>query len=123
MANHELSIKTYAVGLTRLRGWTFGAEAKGLSIDEWIQCRGPNNELVRVFFVLNDPIPKSFIAPNGNWFAFMPARQYPHAIDLLRNESPIRCVLDSSTGRFELWTSDEPVGERPGEGRRSIPST
>lgn len=43
---------------------------------------------------------------------FVHAAQYPWYVDLLRNERPVRCVIDKSDPKFSrLVTGDEPVGE------------
>lgn len=43
---------------------------------------------------------------------FVHASQYPWYADLLRNERPVRCVIDKGEPKWSrLVTGDEPVGE------------
>ena len=50
------------------------------------------------------------VSPSGNGVnVYMPASQYPHVLDLLRNEKPVYLhIYDSSAS---LATRAEPIGE------------
>jgi hypothetical protein len=107
-------VKTYKVYLTRERDYRLNNAADHLDFDEWMFCLGDNNNQVRIYFLLNETIPKSFASAN-QWYAFMPAKHYVYALDLLRNETPVTVWLDKEKGQFIIYTGAEPVGEGPGE--------
>jgi len=110
----SLEIKSYSVRLTKCRDWKFSPDAKNLDFDEWIFCRGINNQTIRIFFIKGE-VPKSFITREEHWYTFLHRDQYAYALDLLRNESPVMISVDTDNGRLNLYCGLEPVGEGPGE--------
>ncbi len=55
-----------------------------------------------------DAMPHDRQGPDGEIFMFLPLRQYPYIVDLLRNEKPVHYSFNNT--QAYLTTAKEPVG-------------
>jgi len=79
----------------------------------YIICRG--DEYHTMIFSLTDdtPVPENTFQPDSKrGTIFVPRWQFKWFLDLLRNEKPVYCFLNSTHPKWNsLYTGDEPVGE------------
>ncbi len=112
MSTETFEIKTYKVRMAReLNG---AAEGVMLQFPAYIECRGDDGYRVLIY-ALADASPKpanTFLPASKRGTIFVPRWQFRWFLDLLRNEKPVRCYLNSDTPRWNaLYTGPEPVGE------------
>lgn len=111
MPKTTFEIKTYSITLAREHNAT--ADGVNIKFPAYILCEGDTNYVV--IYVLDDtsPVPANSHLPgtkHGN--IFVPRWQYEWFIDLLRNEKPVFCTLNSDKPKWnELYSGKEPVGE------------
>lgn len=112
MTTQTFQINNYEVKIAR----EMNGSAQGLSLKfpVYILCRG--NEFHVVVYVLDDssPVPENTFLPQYKRGTIFVARwQYEWYLDLLRNEKPVYCYLNSNTPKWNsLYTGREPVGEQ-----------
>jgi len=108
MATVTFEIKTYQIKTAR--ELTAGAQ----KFRAYILCLG--DEYHTVVYVLDDtsPVPdNSFLPAAKRGTIFVPTWQYEWFVDLLRNEKPVYCYLNSDTPKWNsLYTGQESVGEQ-----------
>lgn len=112
MATVHFEVKTYEITVAReLNGTTGGLNLK---FPVCILCKGV--EYHAVVYALDDtsPVPaNTFLPAYKRGTIFVPRWQYEWFLDLLRNEKPVYCYLNSDTPKWNsLYTGAEPVGER-----------
>lgn len=111
MTTANFEVKTYEVSVAR----EMGGVAGGLSVKfpAYIICRG--DEYHAVIYALADtsPVPENTFIPSAKrGTIFVPRWQFEWFRDLVRNEKPIYCYLNSDTPKSNsISTSREPVGE------------
>ncbi len=78
-----------------------------------ISCRGSGYTLAIYFLTDQSYVPNNtFDVTLKRGTIYLPLDQYPVYIDLLRNEGPVYCFLNSSYPlQNGLYTGAEPVGE------------
>lgn len=111
MATVSFEVKTYEVKIAR----ELNGSAGGLSLKfpAYILCQGV--EYHAVVYVLDDtsPVPaNTFIPASKRGTIFVPRWQFEWFLDLVRNEKPVYCYLNSDTPKSNsLYTGAEPIGE------------
>lgn len=111
MATFTFQVNTYEIKIAR----EMNASAGGLSLKfpAYIVCRGA--EYHTVIYCLDDtsPVPANTFVPTfKRGTIFIPRWQFEWFVDLLRNEKPVYCYLNSDTPKWNsLYTGPEPVGE------------
>lgn len=111
MTKVTFEIKTYEVKIAR----ELNAVAEGLKLKfpAYILCRG--DEYHVVVYILDDssPVPSNtFIPAHKRGTIFVHRWQFEWYIDLVRNEKPVFCYLNSEAPNWNaLYTGQEPVGE------------
>lgn len=111
MAVIRFPLENYQVSLGQSITSTWGGvsiRARGV-----IGCYGSDYRLVIYFLEDGSPIPKpQFIEKADLGAIFLPVSDYLPYIDLLRNEKPIYCSLDTDDPtQHHISTMHEPVGE------------
>ena len=90
-----------------------GADGLDIKFSAYISCGGGGHGVT--IYVLDDssPIPaNSYLPAYNRGTIFVPRWQFEWFRDLLRNEKPVYCYLNSDTPRWNaLYTGSEPVGE------------
>ena len=78
-----------------------------------ITCRGAEHTLIVYFLTESSFVPNNaFYADQKKGTIYLPRDQYQWYIDLLRNERPVHCLLNSSyPNQNGIYTGAEPVGE------------
>lgn len=78
-----------------------------------ISCRGGGYTLAIYFLTSASFIPNNaYDAAAKRGTIYLPLEQYPLYLDILRNESPVYCFLNSSYPLHNgIYTGVEPVGE------------
>ena len=124
MSRHNFKIIDYSVHLGErvpVKVPLKGAKAAGITVTAVITCRGVDGEKIKINFyrssedavlTLNSTFTKN---ADGKPFGTIWERvhNYPHFLDLLRNESPIWGFIEDKNGDVEvrLYTGRwEPVG-------------
>jgi len=111
MATVTFEVKTYEVNIARENNGTAGG--LNLKFPAYIKCQGDVYHVV--IYVLDDtsPVPANTFLPAYNrGTIFVPRWQFEWFRDLVRNEKPVYCYLNSDTPRWNsLYTGQEPVGE------------
>jgi len=112
MATVAFEIKTYEVKIAREMNGSAGG--LNLKFAAYILCRG--DEYHSVIYVLDDtsPVPvNTYLPAYKRGTIFVPRWQFEWFLDLLRNEKPVFCYLNSSTPKWNsIYTGREPVGEQ-----------
>ena len=111
MAIASFEVTTYDVRLARqLDTHVDGNLVRFHSV---ISCRGSGFTLAIYFLTDLSYVPNNAYDPTAKrGTMYMPSDQYEWYIDLLRNERPIYCFLNSSYPLFNgIYTGAEPVGE------------
>ena len=111
MAIVNFEVKTYEIKLAREMNGSAGSVT--LKFPAYILCKG--TEYHAVVYVLDDSSPgadNTFIPAVKRGTIFVPRWQYEWFRDLVRNEKPVFCYLNSDTPKWNsLYTGTEPVGE------------
>jgi subtilisin family serine protease len=108
----RFQVDTYEMKVAR----ELNASGQGMSIKfpAYIRCEGEEYHVV--IYVLDDtsPVPENTFLPQyKRGTIFVPRWQYEWYVDLLRNEKPVYCYLNSETPKWNsLYTGSEPVGEQ-----------
>lgn len=108
----RFQVDTYEMKVAR----ELNASGQGMSIKfpSYIRCEGEEYHVV--IYVLDDtsPVPENTFLPQyKRGTIFVPRWQYEWYVDLLRNEKPVYCYLNSETPKWNsLYTGSEPVGEQ-----------
>ena len=78
-----------------------------------ISCHGEGHKLVAHFLTENSPVPDPVFRVTDRVGAiFLPFRDMPPFVDLLRNEKPIYAYMNSENPEWNnIGTTMEPVGE------------
>ena len=111
MATVTFEVKTYEVKMAReLNGKAGELEVR---FPAYIRCEGETHHAV--IYILDDssPVPDNAFFPQyKRGTIFVPRWQLEWFLDLLRNEKPVYCYLNSDTPKWNaLYTGKEPVGE------------
>ena len=112
MATVTFQVNSYEVKIAR----ELNGSAQGLSLQfpAYIVCTG--TEYHAVIYVLADtsPVPQNTFLPDiKRGTIFVPRWQFEWFLDLLRNEQPVHCYLNSDTPKWNsIHTGGEPVGEQ-----------
>lgn len=111
MAIASFEIETYDVRLARQLDTH--VEGNLVRYHSLISCRGSGYTLAIYFLTNTSYIPNNaFDAAMKRGTMYLPFEQYKVYIDLLRNERPIYCFLNSSYPlQNGIYTGTEPVGE------------
>ena len=111
MAVRSFEVTTYDIRLARRLDTH--AEGHLVRYNASITCRGSDHMLIIYFLDENSYIPNNAFYPNQKrGTSYLPRVQYQSYIDVLRNEKPIYCFLNSSYPlQNGLYTGAEPVGE------------
>ncbi len=111
MPTVNFEVKTYEIKIAREQNG--GADGLSVKFPAYIVCAG--DEYHAVIYVLDDasPVPgNSYLPASKRGTLFVPRWQYEWFRDLLRNEKPVYCYLNSDTPKWNsLYTGKEPVGE------------
>ena len=112
MSAKTFEITSYEVKVAReLNG---SVQGMNLKFPAYIVCRGKKYHVV--VYVLDDssPVPNNTFLPEyKRGTIFVPRWQYDWFLDILRNEKPVYCYLNSNTPKWNsLYTGKEPVGEQ-----------
>lgn len=111
MTTVTFEVKTYEVKIARELNAT--ADSLKLKFPAYILCRGEGYHVV--VYILDDmsPVPvNTFIPERKRGTIFVPRWQFEWFIDLVRNEKPVYCYLNSDAPNWNaLYTGEEPVGE------------
>ena len=111
MATIKFEVLTYEVTIAR----ELNAMSGGVSLKfpAYVVCKGA--EYDAVIYVLDDtsPVPANTFTPaTKHGTMFVPRWQFEWIRDLLRNETPVYCNLNSDTPKWNsLSTGTEPIGE------------
>lgn len=112
MARQAFEITSYEVKVAREMGGT--AQGVSAKFPAYILCKGKEHQVV--IYALHDssPVPdNTFLPPYKHGTIFVPRWQYDWFLDMLRNEKPVYCYLNSNTPKSNsLYTGKEPVGEQ-----------
>jgi hypothetical protein len=79
-----------------------------------VSCYGPNNLRFLAYFLTDDsPVPPpTYIEANKVGAIFLPFKEMPPFIDLVRNEKPLYAYLNTDHPEWNsIRTTKEPVGE------------
>jgi hypothetical protein len=78
-----------------------------------ITCRGAGHTLMIYFLTESSFVPNNaFYANQKRGTIYLPRGQYQWYVDLLRNERPVYCFLNSSYPKQNsIYTGAEPIGE------------
>ena len=111
MAIASFEINTYDIRLAR-RLDTFAQEDL-VRYNASITCRGSAYTLIIYFLDEHSLVPNNAYFPDQKrGTSYLPQSQYQWYVDLLRNEKPIYCFLNSSYPlQNGIYTGAEPVGE------------
>ncbi len=112
MATVTFEVKTYEVKVARELNGT--AQNLSLKFYAYIKCTG--DVYHAVIYILDDtsPVPaNTFLPAYKRGTIFVPRWQFKWFLDLVRNEKPVYCYLNSDTPKWNcLYTGQEPVGEQ-----------
>lgn len=78
-----------------------------------VTCRGADYILIIYFLTESSFVPNNtFNSSQKRGTMYLPQKQMPWYVDLLRNERPIYCFLNSSyPNQNGIYTGTEPVGD------------
>ena len=112
MATQTFKIISYEVKVAREMNGS--AQGMNLQFPAYILCRGKTYHVVIYVLADSSPVPdNSFLPQHRRGTIFVPRWQYEWFLDLLRNEKPVFCYLNSDTPRWNsIYTGQEPVGEQ-----------
>jgi hypothetical protein len=111
MAIMQFQIDTYEIKLGHELTASWGGvsiKARGL-----IACYGGDHRFLAYFLSDTSPVPSpTYIPANKVGAIFLPFREMPPFVDLVRNEKPVSAYLNSDRPQWnQLYTGREPVGE------------
>jgi hypothetical protein len=111
MARVTFPINSYEIKLAReLSGYSGGVTAR---FPAYVVCNG--SEYHAIVYCLHDdsPVPdNTFLPEYKRGTLYVPRWQFEWFRDLLRNEMPVYCTLDSTTPKWNsVYTGHEPTGE------------
>ena len=109
MAQITFDVQTYSVTL----GPALGFDVLHIEYPAMIICWSDRKFRCQFRFANENPLPDSrFDAATGVADVFVSAAQYPWYLDILRNERPVQCTIDTGTPKWSrLGTGQEPTGE------------
>ncbi len=109
MAQITFDVRTYSIWL----GPSLGFGTLSIAYPAFIVCFGDKNHRCTFRFVDAEELPESVwdaAARAAN--VFVHASRYPWYVDLLRNEKPVYCTIDTSRPKHSrLSSGTEPAGE------------
>ncbi len=112
MATMTFEVKTYEVKIARQMD--AGAGATYIKFPAYIQCNGDEYNLV--VYALDDTSQapdNSYIPAAKHGTILVPRWQFEWFRDLLLNEKPVYCYLNSDIPKYNcLYTGAEPVGHQ-----------
>ncbi len=84
-----------------------------IKIRGYIACYGGDHRFIAYFLTDDSPIPgPTYVVKNKAGAIFLPFKEMPPFVDLVRNEKPLYAYLNSDKPEWNsLKTSKEPVGE------------
>jgi len=111
MAAANFDIETYDIRMARQLDMQ--VDGNPVSYHACITCRGSGYTLILYFLDETSVVPNNGYNPDQKkGSSYLPHWQFQWYVDLLRNEKPIHCFLNSSTpNQNAIYTSAEPVGE------------
>ena len=111
MAIASFEVNTYDIRLARRLDTH--VEGNLVRYNASITCRGTQHALIIYFLDETSYVPNNAYYPDQKrGTSYLPRAQFQSYVDLLRNEKPIYCFLNSSYPlQNGLYTGAEPVGE------------
>jgi hypothetical protein len=109
VAQFTFEVQSYSVWL----GPALGYGTLPIAYPAMIICWSSKTFRCQFRFAKEDPLPDSrYNASTGIADIFVFAEHYPWYLDLLRNERPVQCTIDTSNPKWSrLSTGQEPAGE------------
>ena len=109
MATFSFTVQSYTIWLSPALGYS----TLNIQYPAFIICWGDKKFRCTFRFVDREELPDSnYDASTGAANVFVHASQYPWYVDLLRNERPVQCTIETSRPRqSRLSTGNEPTGE------------
>jgi len=111
MATASFEVATYDVRLSRQLD--IHVDGNSVSFHATITCRGAEHTLIVYFLTESSFVPNNaFHANQKKGTIYLPREQYQWYVDLLRNERPVHCLLNSRyPNQNSIYTGAEPIGE------------
>ena len=112
MAIKSFEVTSYKMALGH--GMTATWSGTQISIRGYVACYGSDNyRFIAYFLNDNSPVPGPvYHVPNKVGAIFLPFKEMPPFVDLVRNEKPVYAYMNSDRPEWNsLKTSQEPVGE------------
>jgi hypothetical protein len=111
MTIHSFLVETYQVALGH--GMTATWSGTSIRARGYVACSGGDHRLIAYFLTEDSQVPKPvYVVANKVGAIFLPFKEMPPFVDLVRNEKPIFAYLNSDRPEWiSLRTGPEPVGE------------
>ena len=111
MASASFEVTSYDVRLGRQ--YDTHVDGKLVRYHAAITCRGTEYKLIVYFLTESSFVPNNaFHIAQKRGTIYLPRGQYQWYVDLLRNERPVYCFLNSNNpNQNGIYTGAEPVGE------------
>lgn len=112
MARSTFEVANYRIVMAQ----EMGVDRGSASVYAYITCVGPTGERFTIYFLRPDSGRAGNVYnPEEKWASsFVPAEQFPWYLDVLRNEKPVFCLVDSQRPQWNrISTGPEPTGEGP----------
>ncbi|WP_055444587.1 hypothetical protein [Lacinutrix himadriensis] len=111
MATKQFTVNYYRAALGYQNAATWGNIS--IKIQGYITCYGSDHRFIMYFLHETSQVPQpTYIPANKVGAIFLPFKDMPIYLDMVRNEKPIYAYLNSSKPEWNsIKTASEPVGE------------
>ncbi|WP_397363550.1 hypothetical protein [Olleya sp. R77988] len=111
MATKQFTVNYYKVSAGFKGSATWGNV--NIKIQGYVTCYGSDHRFIIYFLHEDSPVPApTYIPANKVGAIFLPFKDMPMYLDIVRNEKPIYAYLNSTKPEWNsIKTSKEPVGE------------
>lgn len=111
MATKQFTVNTYKMALGYQNSATWNG--KKIKIQGYITCYDKDHRFIMYFLHDSSPVPDpTYIPANKVGAIFLPFKDMPMYVDMVRNEKPVYTYLNSTHPEWNsIKTSNEPVGE------------
>jgi len=111
MATKQFTVTHYRVSAGYKGSATW--DGKKIKIQGYVTCYGGDHRFIMYFLHEDSIVPNpTYHVPNKVGAIFLPFKDMPIYLDIVRNEKPIYAYLNSTKPEWNsIKTSNEPVGE------------
>lgn len=111
MVIKQFAVKNYEISLGYANNAVWGGI--NIKIRGYVACYGGGHRFIAYFLTDDSPVPKPvYVVANKVGAIFLPFKEMPPFVDMVRNEKPVYAYLNSDKPEWNnLSTTKEPIGE------------